>query len=441
MILVMKIAKMFATMVLFTLVVSGCISSSNKANSIDAHIAKAESLEKESRFSSALEQYKLALTIDPKNEIASQRKEKLQLILKKSAQAHYLQGLEFDKQGKYDTARKEYLAALQNWPEHKEAKEKLTPGNVAGDSKEYITHTLAYGDSVSKLGMVYYKSFKKHHIIGKFNQLKDATKVRIGQKLKIPVTESVSLKELKKRQAAYFEAKKEKSVASKPVKQIKTQPMPVIEKEIKTEPIPVPEKKIETQPMPAQKKESKPKTMPLPKKDIKEEPVSKPEEKTARVMQPPAVKEKEPDSYTQGVELFNKKKYPEAISFFLAAKETDPEDETLRDYLFKSHFQQGILLFNSEDYLSAKENFESALDYNKTCDNCPEYIEKCETTYKEKHYNLGIHYFGKEQLSKAIEEWKRVKSIDPDYKDVTPNLKKAILLNKRLENIKQSKTE
>ncbi len=52
-----------------------------------------------------------------------------------------------------------------------------------------------------------------------------------------------------------------------------------------------------------------------------------------------------------------------------------------------------------------------------------------------------IHYFGKEQLKEAIDEWKLVKKIDPDYKDLAPNLKKAELLYERLESIKQGKAE
>ncbi len=59
------------------------------------------------------------------------------------------------------------------------------------------------------------------------------------------------------------------------------------------------------------------------------------------------------------------------------------------------------------------------------CSQCRTYIKTCEDTYKEKHYNLGIHYFGKEQLEQAIKEWELVEKIDPGYKDVQSNLKKS----------------
>jgi len=416
----MKIYKTLAIIILLMLLISGCASTSKKsdppeANLIQQHIAKGESLEQQALFSSALEQYKLALTIDPENTGALQHKKKVLSKLWSTAQLHYKQGLELDGQGKYEAARKEYLSALQNWPDYKEAKEKLTPGGIAGDTKNYIIHTLMYGESVSQLAKIYYDDFKKHTIIGKFNILEDVTKVRVGKKLKIPVINNISLSNLKQKQKNYLNLQKTK-VSLAPV----TKP----EEEIKTE-------TIETS--------TEPETILQPADEVTK-PRQDPVEETAP-MTMPSSEEKVSENYEQGIELFKKKKYSEAIPLFLAAKEVDPDNEALIDYLFKSHFQHGLALFNSNEYLSAKDNFESAFKYDKNCEKCPNYIEKCETTYKEKHYNLGIHYFGKELLNKAIEEWNLVKAIDPDYKEVSPNLKKAEMLFKRLESIKQSTTE
>jgi tetratricopeptide (TPR) repeat protein len=154
-----------------------------------------------------------------------------------------------------------------------------------------------------------------------------------------------------------------------------------------------------------------------------------------------AMKETVPISYDPAIKLFDKKEYAQAIPLFAAAQRGAPEDESLRKYLFDSHFQLGLIQFKAEQFLPAKSSFESALGYDVFCEMCPDYIEKCESTYKEKHYNLGIHYFGKEQLKEAIDEWKLVKKIDPDYKDLAPNLKKAELLYERLESIKKDKTQ
>jgi tetratricopeptide (TPR) repeat protein len=462
----MKIHKILTPILVFSVLIAGCVSSgptpkkveSEETRVVRQHIAKGEFLEQENSFTGALEQYKLALTIAPENKDALQHKKAVLSRLWETAQLHYKKGLEFDGQGKYESARKEYLSALQNWPDYKEAKERLTPGGVVDEAKDYILHTILSGESVSKLGMIYYGDFKKHEVIGKFNVLKDVTKVRVGETLKIPVLEGFSLSDLKQKQEKYLTSVK-KTAASGMGKPDEETPMetdtPGADPEALLKPIDESTEPpdLAMQEAPVQEPPVKASTAMAPKKAVPSEPekVETPapakEIVTATLVAPdetpPAAIADITTSkeYQQGIEQFNNKKYPESISSFLAAAQMEPDNKTLKDYLFKSHFQQGLALFNAEDYLAAKDNFQSALTYDTACEKCPDYIEKCEATYKEKHYNLGIHYFGKEQLNKAIEEWKLVKNIDPDYKDVTPNLQKAEMLFKRLESIKKSTTE
>ena len=138
--------------------------------------------------------------------------------------------------------------------------------------------------------------------------------------------------------------------------------------------------------------------------------------------------------------FFQQKKYDQAIQFFRKVEAVDPDNSRIGTNLFESYFQQGLIQFKKEQYLEAKKSFSSAVQYNDACEQCRTYIKTCEAAYKEKHYNLGIHYFGKEQLEQAINEWERVEDIEPGYKDVQSNLKKARILYERLESIKQSNT-
>lgn len=421
---------------LSAMLAAGCISSSSKkvtpseAGLVEQHIATGGNLEKQNRFSSALEQYELALTIDPGNVSAAQHKKKVLSKLWSRAQDHFNQGVILDQQGKYDAARKEYLSALQNWPDYEQAKAKLTPGGVIDQTGDYITHILASGESVSKLGLIYYGDLKTYPIIGKFNNLADVTKVRIGQKLKIPVIEGISLARLQQIQETYINSRENEEETAPP--------SPPIMKGDTKEMEPSPDEQIEI----AQPELSE---YPSPEKEVVKEVAAEVAKETETVVELPeekmAMKETVPFSYEPAIELFNKKEYAQAIPLFEAAQKTDPENESLRKYLFDSNFQLGLIQFKTEQFLPAKSSFESALGYDVFCEMCPDYIEKCESTYKEKHYNLGIHYFGKEQLKEAITEWKLVKKIDPDYKDLTTNLKKAELLYERLESIKQGKTQ
>nr|NIM97817.1 hypothetical protein [candidate division Zixibacteria bacterium] len=118
-----------------------------------------------------------------------------------------------------------------------------------------------------------------------------------------------------------------------------------------------------------------------------------------------------------------------------------PEDSVTREYLAKSHFQQGLLLFAKEDYLAARDAFKATLQFDKDCDKCERNIQECEERYKDVHYGKGLSYFGDEKLADAIREWELVSALDPQYKDVDKNLKKARALLERLESIRRSKTK
>ena len=140
-----------------------------------------------------------------------------------------------------------------------------------------------------------------------------------------------------------------------------------------------------------------------------------------------------------GIEFFNEKDYPTAISEFKKVLNVNPADNTALKYISASHFQQGLIVFAKEDYLAARDEFKASLQYNAECEKCEEYIKKSEETYLKIHYNKGVSYFGDEKLAEAVQEWELVSEIDPEYKDINSNLNKAKKLLERLESIKRSK--
>jgi tetratricopeptide (TPR) repeat protein len=143
----------------------------------------------------------------------------------------------------------------------------------------------------------------------------------------------------------------------------------------------------------------------------------------------------------EAMALYDQKKYKQAIVKFEAVAKNNPNDKQAREYLEKAHFQQGLYLFGEEDYLAARDEFETALQYNPQCGQCEKNVRKSEDIYKEVHYEKGLTYFGDQKLAEAIEEWESVSAIDPQYKDVNKNLIKAKTLYERLESIKRSKTQ
>jgi len=439
----MNTKKILFALLLSLSLLSSCVSqqAAKKPEEVtltEQYIMKGESYENQGQLQSALEQYELALTVDANNLSALDHKKKVEAALYEIARQHYEKGLAFDEQGRYDLARKQYLSALQNWPDYTEAKEKLSPGGVSLDSDKYIIHTLREGQSVSKLSQIYYGDLKYYPIIGKFNNMADVTRVRAGEKLKIPALYGLTVKDLKKNHDTYMHdlyMKDSKDMLEKKTGSLQTE---VVEPAKPTEPpqeLDTPEVPDSIAPTPEMPDVAEP-------SDVTEMPASpeEPESVPAEEGTPGPPVETNID-YEQAMALFQQKEYGKAIPLFKKAKAAEPDNSRIDTNLFESYFQQGLTQFDKEQYLEARQSFSSAVQYNDACEQCRTYIKTCEDTYKEKHYNLGIHYFGKEQLKQAIKQWERVEEIDPGYKDVQSNLKKARTLYERLESIKQSNTK
>jgi tetratricopeptide (TPR) repeat protein len=259
------------------------------------------------------------------------------------------------------------------------------PGEII-TVKSYVTHTVEPGETLAKLAQMYYGDHKKFDLIAKFNGLKDAAGLKVGKEIKIPEVGGVPFS------------------AEGKVKE--TREAKIAEGVTVSEGMPKKEKREEG---------------PIKERITKEDQLA---------------------NYRElGIELFKNKEYAGAINEFHKVLNVHPDDSVTREYLAKSHFQQGLVLFAKEDYLAARDAFKATLQYDKDCDKCEKNIQECEERYKDVHYGKGLVYFGDEKLADAIREWELVYALDPQYKDVDKNLKKARALLKRLESIQRSKTK
>jgi len=350
------------------------LGSKNK-ELVQTYIRSGQEYENKGDLVQALKQYKLALTVDPKNKEAIEKSGLLEKNMRVLAQEHYRKGIKLRKKGKYQLARREFLTALELQPDHSEALRALKPKKEI-HAKQYIIHTIKPGESLSMVAKTYYGDYKKFQIIAEFNNMSDATQITVGQKIKVPEIEGMRF------------------LASK--------------RDIKTEDVKAPD------------------SVPLDRETIKDEDHA----------------EQEPiDEATNylhlGIEHFDNKEYQAAIVEFNKVLNASPDDKSAREYLYNAHFQYGVTLFEKEDYLAAKKNFETSLSYNKDCQKCQDYIKKSDEIYMETHYNRGLSYYGNQQLAEAIREWELVRAVDPNYKDVAKDIKKARTLLERLESIKK----
>ena len=194
----MKRKHIFVGLGLSLMILWGCQASQaprEKDKQANAYIQQAQAYESQGNLVEALEQYKLAQTIDPNEPVITDGINRLEKQLNELAETHYQAGLRFRDKGKWDLAKKEFLKTLRYRPEHEKAAAMLQQRQPEGERK-FITHEIAPGESISKLALKYYGDYKKYHHIANFNNMTDATQVRVGQRIMVPVIDGVTIDDL-----------------------------------------------------------------------------------------------------------------------------------------------------------------------------------------------------------------------------------------------------
>jgi tetratricopeptide (TPR) repeat protein len=327
--------------------------------------------------------YKLALTIEPQNTQIADNLKRVQAKRLELAEAHYRKGLAYLKQGKYSDGQRQFLTTLRYWPQHKAALEKLQPRTQI-KTKRYILHTVQKGETISIISKKYYDDPMQFQTIARFNNLPDATTIRVGKALKIP--------------------------------EIDGRPFLVPEG--------TPEITTDDQAMDRQ----------LTTRDGEYREAQQTEEIQADAK---AFDNMVANYRDAGLQLFQEKKYDEAAIEFKKVVNADPQDFKTQEYLFKAHFSSAQDLLKEKQYQAADKQLMACLDFRTDCLQCLPLIKQCEDSYKELHYQLGIQYFGEEKLENAINEWQLVKKYDPHYKQVAENIRRAERIHTKIQQLKK----
>lgn len=350
----------------------------------DGYLRQASTYEKTGDRVAALKQYSLALTVDPSNAEARSGRNRLKKQLENSAEADYQRGLELRKEGKYSLARTAFLKALRQQPNHPEALKMLLE-HKRFEIRRYILHQVKSGDSLAKLAAFYYGDYHKFPIIAEYNHISDATRIKIGQLLKIPEIKG----------SPFLDTAYDVIAESDPLPYF--DPNDTQEYPTDSEPGKEPEK-IETAKIPEQEQVS---------------------------------------LYLElGANLFQEQKFQEALEEFKKVLKVKPENSTAIDYIRRSHLQMADALLEQGEFLSARDEYRKALKYDNSCTACLNGIHNSESLYKDFHYKKGIQHFNNEQLLAAIEEWELVMNLDPNYKRINDLIQKAKTILKNIEVIK-----
>ncbi len=347
------------------------------------YLSQGRASENAGNWVEAARYYKLALTIEPQNTQIADSMTRVQAKRLTLAEAHYRKGLEYLTLGKYRDGQRQFLATLRYWPQHKAALDKLQ-SRTQIKTKRYILHTVQNGETISIISTYYYNDAKHFQTVARFNNLPDATTIRVGKELKIPEIEGV--------------------------------------------PFLVPEGTAEI----TTDNQIMDRQLTIRDWDYQEGQQTEQAQADAKAFENMVANYRD-----AGLELFKEKKYDEAIVEFKKVVNADPQDFKTQEYLFKAHFSSALDLLKEKQYPAADKRLQVCLDLKNDCLQCRPIIKQCEDSYKELHYQLGIKYFGEEKLENAIDEWQLVKKFDPHYKQVEQNIRKAEKISTKIQQLKK----
>ncbi len=144
---------------------------------------KADELERGGNLRRALDEWKIALTIDPADAAARERKKALEGRIEGEVAERLRQGREALARGAHLEARRHFLAALALDPTNQSAFDALR--SEVRDVR-FVLHTVRRGETLAALAERYYGDRTRAEVIGETNQFPPAARLAVGATLKIP---------------------------------------------------------------------------------------------------------------------------------------------------------------------------------------------------------------------------------------------------------------
>ena len=147
------------------------------------HRDRARQLERSGDLRQALDEWKIALTIDPADQAAQDGRRQLQARLERAIAERTTQGREALAKGEHLEARRHFLAVLAMDPANQAAFSALQ-----NDVKEirFVPHTVKAGETLAMIAERYYGDRGRSEVIWETNQLPPNPRLSAGMVLKIP---------------------------------------------------------------------------------------------------------------------------------------------------------------------------------------------------------------------------------------------------------------
>lgn len=147
------------------------------------HRAKAAALAAEGKLREAQENYRIALTIDPQDQVSLAESRKLDERIKQAVTERLARGHDALKRNLHIEARDHFLAVLALDPANRDAFDALQ--SQVREVRQ-VNHTVRAGETLASIAQQYYGDRSRSEVIWETNQLPPNPKLTPGMVLKIP---------------------------------------------------------------------------------------------------------------------------------------------------------------------------------------------------------------------------------------------------------------
>ncbi len=354
------------------------------------HREKALKLERSGDLRRALDEWQIALTLEPRNAAAREGQARLEARLQRALASRLRQGQEALRRGAQLEARRHFLAALALDPGNKVAFETLRD---RVKEIHFVAHTVAGGETLASIADRYYGDRLRSEVIWEMNQL--SSRPRAGSQLKIPEIPGVPFRTAALQRTAA--ARRPEPKRPEPTRSEPTQPEP-------TQPEP-------TQPEPPEAEPAQPEP-PAPAAEAEE---SAREELTTE-SNPLLVDTRE---------ALERKEYDVALLGVDKLLEGNPRNPEWLDLKKSILYEDGKDSFDRKNYDDAHRTFSQLVELDRHFKDSAALLREARAQAIQQHYSEGIRLYREEQLEAAIAKWQAVLEYDSQHVDAKKNIDQA----------------
>ncbi|HTK90646.1 MAG TPA: LysM peptidoglycan-binding domain-containing protein [Verrucomicrobiae bacterium] len=344
---------------------------------------EAERLEREGELRRALDQWKIALLIDPKDQVARDGQTRLEGRIEQGVTQRINEGRAALQRGSHVEARRRFLAALAMDPFNKTAFDALQ-NDVR--EVEFLSHTVRAGETLASIAQRYYGDRSRSEVIWETNQLPPNPRLVAGTTLKIPEIPGVPFAR---------------------VEPPRRDPLPPVAG--------VPPSGGSTAPPPT------PGSAPSRSESVRDESA------------PPEVNPLLADAR----EALDRNEYSVALAGLDRLLSSTPSDREGQDLRKVALYRYGKSQLDQKQYEESYRTLTQLAKVQPNYEDSGKLLQQARARVIDKHYSEGIKLYRDEKLKEAIREWQVVLEFDPSHANAKKNIEQAERLLKGLEQRKK----